>query len=1200
MAWSTKQLEAIETRQKNILVAAAAGSGKTSVLVERIIRRLTDETDPVTIDRLLVVTFTNAAAAEMRERVGAALREAAAKESGAHLRRQLLLLPSASISTMHAFCQTMIRRYIHMLPIDPKFRVAQTTELMLLEQEAMERLLLAQYESQSEDFLALVDCYSGDDNDSALAELILHLYHFSCSQPWQEKWLSQLSDAFELQTLTDSPWLAVMKKRIAIELEGAAMMAREAYQLIRETEVDGILPTGAIPYAEALLSDIGQIDTARLVVENGTWDEMQQVVSAMQFVTWPRKKWTDTLLKERLKGLRDGWKKKLTEVAEEYFFAGEEDLLRDMNKMAPIMRELGGLAIAYGEEYRACKQERGVLDFNDLEHYCLALLSEEDEHGNMRPSEIARQLQSAYGEIMVDEYQDTNGVQEAIIQMLANQASPNLFFVGDVKQSIYRFRLAEPELFLDKYNRYPTEEGCRRIDLAQNFRSRGGVLAAVNDVFGNLMMHADVTEIGYGEAERLNEGLIYPPHPNAFDHVTECHILTQDTDSDDDLSSFEREAIWIAEYIKDLLAQGKVVYDKDLKDYRPLTRRDIVILLRSVKRAGATMLEALRLQCVPGYTEEESGYFDASEIRTILSLLNIIDNPHQDIPLAAVLRSPIVGMTEAQIADIRLSGEGDLYDALTAAAETNTAAAEFLAKLGSWRTYARGRSVPELISRLYQDTGYYEYVGGMQGGIVRQGNLDALYDRAKAFEADDSCGLFRFLRFIDKMLDGGDDFSTAKTGGENEDLVRIMSVHKSKGLEFPVVILANIGKRFNVEDMKKPILLHKTFGVGPFCIDAQNRYRYPTIARLAIAQQTAAENHAEELRVLYVAMTRAREKLILVGSVGDLAAQQEKWTMLARRAELSRSTIIGAKSWLDWLAPVLAKHSAGVALRLTEDACVAYRPSEAEWKIDCHLVGAPPQEETAEERSDILAAIKRLDPLEADGDIAELDARLTWQYPSRASVTIPAKLSVTEIKRRFAEQEEQAETVVGPTAESYEKPRFLQTKKRLTAAEYGTMMHTVMQMLDLQGDLTEAGIKEQVRTLAEREIIAADLAGEIDCRAIADFFTLPLGKSLLASKDIRRELPFGILLPAETYCKEIGQSEETIFVQGVADLLFLSETGWTLVDYKTDRGADSATLRARYQVQIDLYRNAIEKLTRIPVTKCYLYALATGRVIPMH
>lgn len=1193
MAWSEKQLEAIETRGKNILVAAAAGSGKTSVLVERIIRRLTDEHAPLTIDRLLVVTFTNAAASEMRERIGSSLREAAQRAGGQHLRRQLLLLPSASISTMHSFCQSLIRRYIHLLPIDPKFRVAKETELFLLEQEAMERLLLAKYESQDEGFLALVDAYSGDDSDQPLAALISQLYHFSCSQPWQTRWLSDLGTSLDVQTLDGSPFTEILKKRIAIELSGAADMAREAYALVDGFEGD------ALPYAAVVLSEAEQLENALTVAQEGTWREVADALNGIQFVRWPSKKWDNRELKELLQSMRDKWKKAVTEITNKYFFATEEEFAEDMRAMAPLMKELGALTISYVEEYRAVKAECGVLDFNDLEHYCLALLAEEDENGNIRPSKIARELRETYGEIMVDEYQDTNGVQEAIVQMLANPVRPNLFFVGDVKQSIYRFRLAEPELFLDKYHRYPSETANHRIDLSQNFRSRGGVLSAVNDVFGALMQE-DVMEIGYGEAERLNEGLVYPLHPNSFDSMAECHLLSPDEDDDGKMTLFEREAVWIARYIKDLLAQGKVVYDKDIKGYRPLAKRDIVILLRSVRRASGTLLDALRIEGIGGYAEEDSGYFETAEIRIILSLLSIIDNPHQDIPLAAVLRAPFVGMTEEELTNVRLSGEGDLYDALSVAGSTMTKAADFLSKLDRWRTAARRRSVPELIWQLYQETGYYDYVGGMKEGIARQANLEMLYDRAKKFEETDTCGLFRFLRFIDKMLENGEDFGVAKTGGENEDIIRIMSVHKSKGLEFPVVILAGIGKQFNMKDTQAPILLHKSLGIGPYRVMAEDRYRYPTLARLAIAQQTVAENHAEELRVLYVAMTRAREKLVMVGSVKDIEAAREKWTLLARREELPKSAIIGAKSWLDWLAPVLAKYPSGTVLRseLTESEMTQCIP-EGEWQIDHHRIRAEQTEEGKKERAELLGKIKRMEPVDIDGDVTDLDERLLWQYPNRVAVNLPAKLSVTEIKRRFAEHEERATTPFTKPSDSYEKPRFLQAKKRLGAAEYGTMMHTIMQMIDINGDLTEGGIKQQIDALVSREIIAADLAEEADCHAIATFFALPLGTRMRASKDVRRELPFGILLPAKDYYPEASE-EETIFVQGVADVLFMTETGWTLIDYKTDRAADAETLRARYRLQIDLYRRAIEQLTQVPVTKSYLYAFATKRVIPIH
>lgn len=1190
MAWSAKQLEAIETRGKNILVAAAAGSGKTSVLVERIIRRLTDADDPITIDRLLVVTFTNAAASEMRERIGAALREASQQKGNERLARQLLLLPSASISTMHAFCQTLIRRHIHLLPIDPKFRIGQTAELMLLVQEVLEELLIAKYEEADEDFLSLVDCYSGDDSDQSLMDLVWELYRFSCSQPWQKKWLEDIAKPFDITQLEGSQWTTLIQKRLAINLADCAEAAEQAYRIAYHA------PKLPPEYAAVLLEDKEMLTKASRLASGSSWKELLDVMSKVKFGRWPTKKCEDVATKERLKDIRDGYKEIVDKLAKQFFFAKEEEMVEDLRAIAPVMLALGKLTIDFAEQYRQAKQERSMLDFNDLEHYALALLAEEDADGNMHPSDIARSLQELYGEIMVDEYQDTNGVQEAIIRMLANPHKPNLFFVGDVKQSIYRFRLAEPELFLEKYHRYPKEDNCCRIDLSQNFRSRGGVLDSVNDLF-ECLMDEEITEIGYGEAERLNEGLIYPTHSNAFDRKAECHLLVEDEDAPDGKNGFEREAVWIAEYIKNLLAEGKVVYDKDLKDYRPLTCRDITILLRSVKRTAPILLEALRAVKVPGYAEEDSGYFLASEIRVMLALLNVIDNPHQDIPLASVLRSPIVGLSESELAAVRMAGEGDLYDALSAARAEMEKADAFLIQLDEWRAYARGHSVPELIRMIYSQTGYYDYVGGMAGGTLRQANLEALYHRAKKFEEADYIGLFRFLRFIDKMLENGEDFGVAKIGGENDDLVRIMSVHKSKGLEFPVVILANIGKRFNTEDMQKPILLHKTLGVGPNRVVPEARYRYPTLARVAIAEQTAMENRAEELRVLYVAMTRAREKLVMVGSIKDYRSAKKAWTRLAHRSRLSKSAIIGAKSWLDWLAPVLAKHSAGLALRVSEEVEIQYRVSVADWQIDVHKVAVSDAEK--QESIDLLAKIKHLEPIGVaeEGD-AELDERLLWQYPHRAVSAIPAKLSVTEIKRRFAEKEEQAEELMQPKEPSYEKPRFLQAKKRLTAIEYGTMMHTVMQMVDLQGDLSPKGIRTQLAGLVERELIAADLAKEVDVYAVSDFFALPLGQRMIASTDVRRELPFGILLDSEDYYEDTHG--ERIFVQGVADVLFYNGEGWTLIDYKTDRKADSETLRSRYQVQIDLYRKAIAKLTGIAVTESYLYALSTKRVVPIH
>lgn len=1239
MSWSEQQLLAIETRNKNLLVAAAAGSGKTSVLVERIISRILDPDRPVDIDKILVVTFTNAAAAEMRGRIGTALNDALKKEPRSeHLHRQLALLNSSAISTIHAFCQNLIRQHFHLLDLDPQFRIAGQAEVTIMKTEVLEQLFEAKYAQGDEDFLNLVEHYGDEQSDASLYQLVLGLYNFSQSHPWPEQWLAGLSQKFSLPegtTVDQTPWSQLIRDKIILDLEQAG---QQLDALCREA---GKSP-GVEAYVDTFMADRAVLEEI-LAAAAHSWERMAGVIAGCKFPKIAAvPKGTDEALKKYFQRGRQKIKDKVSDCKAHFFDRPPDALLADMRLIAPVVEILARLVIAFSQEFAKAKRSKNVLDFNDLEHFCLEiLLAPESNPGEVRPSVVAGELQERFKEVMVDEYQDTNGVQETILSLVANARQANLFLVGDVKQSIYRFRLAEPELFMEKYRHYPSAgRQYARIDLSQNFRSRAGILHAVNFLFMQLMTPR-IAELEYGQAERLNPGPDYPGEPgNLLEGPAELCIVDRDEADEQpgfpegeadgaegieapdapaaelmeeaERSGFELEAGLIAKKISTFITGNYRVYDKGIKGYRSLAWRDIVILLRSVKGKANIMLDVLRKAGIPAYAELDAGYFREVEVQIMIALLSVIDNPRQDIALAAVLRSPLGGFTAKELAEIRLCCPGeDLWSALTQKTGESTLEAKardkvdaFVRQFGKWRDLSRRKGVPELIWQIYRDTGYYDYVGGMPGGMLRQANLRALHDRARQYESTNFRGLFRFLRFIERMQDKGSDLAVARALGESEDVVRIMSIHKSKGLEFPLVFVADLGKNINLQDSKALVLCHKVLGVGPYVTDPELRFRYPTLARHGISHKLIMETKAEELRILYVALTRAREKLILVGSVNKLAKKAARWCQCTDRLQpgLPDALIAGADSYLDWLCPAVARHRDGAPLR-RQGGCESepypvFAGDLSLWNVEIFSRSqlsangeAPP------ETASLLEHIRNLQPVEEGEDFARVEEILNWQYGYQHVAGKPAKLSVTEIKRRFDVQAEEHSQFIFPKKSIALRPGFIQKSAGLTGAERGTLMHSVMQQLDLKGDLSEQGIRAQVAGMVTREMILPEHAGVVDIRGAAAFFESDLGRRLCASSRIRRELPFSLLVPAEKFYDDMTGTGEGIFIQGIIDALFDEEDGLVLVDYKTDWVTDSRTLVDRYSVQLSLYAEAVEKIFRRPVAEKYLYVFSTREAV---
>lgn len=1343
--WTDEQWEAIVSRGENILVAAAAGSGKTAVLVERIIRRIADENEPLDVDRLLVATFTNAAAAEMRERIRHALENALAERPDSrHLRAQLALLPRASITTIHSFCLEVIRRHYRIIALDPGFRIANQTEAELIKQEILEQLIDDYYGAagEADAFWLLVDGYGGGRGDEELFRLILGLYEFSRSHPAPAHWLRQMADRI---AAGGDPaglefWLAGLRADVRLELGGIRGLLAAAVQLACE-------PGGPSPYLDNLLAEQAAVELMFHQV-SGNWKDLYALFQLPVFGRLKpcRGDEYDKDMQKKTTELRDMAKKKLTKLKNELFMRTPDTFAEELARLAPAIRVLVELVTVFADRFGAEKRQRGLVDFADLEHYTLAILSGgPDDDGVYRPGAAAAEYREQYEEILLDEYQDTNRVQETIISLIAHHDTGNRFMVGDVKQSIYRFRLAEPGLFLEKYKSYlladaasdagtseeaPDQAAGRRIDLARNFRSRREVVAGVNDLFRQIMEES-VGEIRYDRRAELVNGAAYPalsadyrievnlidksavPEPEAQGSgeqenpragtIASDERFTADGSGEEEAEQTladERleaetarlEARYIAARIKELTGaaggQAFPVTGKGDVPPRPIAFRDIVILLRATQSWAPVFAEELKLQGIPTYAEVNTGYFAAVEIEVMLSLLKVIDNPYQDIPLASVLYSPIVGLTAEEMAQIRTAKKaGAFYDAVLAYVESEGAAREatdsgsngdqptfldspdatvaedvadipltdklaaFIAKLEAWRIEAGKQPVADLIHRLFRDTGYYDFVGGLPGGMLRQANLRALHDRARQYEATSFRGVFRFLRFIGRMRDSGGDLGTAKALGEQEDVVRLMTIHKSKGLEFPVVFIAGLSKPFNRQDLYGSFLIHKDLGFGPKFVDTVLRLSYPTLPSLAIRKRQRLEMLAEELRVLYVAMTRAREKLILVGTVKDGAKAAAAWERSASAAgrTLPDYELAGASCYLDWVGPALFRHPDGVALRQTAQGSGAMNGSAAlypdlllpaderheplhreeatdarsQWQIGW-VTAAELSTPAAVDLADIaldtarLAALRGLQPVPSDSGLAaEVERKLSWQYPYPQASGIVTKTTVSELKRLSEREGRQGDTLDERTEEAprripgapespkrstvFRRPRFLESRK-LNAAERGTVYHAVLQRLPLTPSLTEQVVADTLADMVDRQLLLPEQAREVDIRQLYAFFTTELGQRLLFASWQEREIPFSFKLAAQEIYQglagEIGS--ETVLVQGIIDCLFEDAEGLILLDYKTDQlnGTTAAERAGHYQRQLALYVRAVKAIWGRSPVGVYLYFMDSGEFVP--
>lgn len=1203
MAWTNEQQAAIDSRGQTLLLSAAAGSGKTAVLVERIIRRLLDKEYPIDITELLVVTFTKAAAAEMRDRIGTALMKALSETKDPRVERQLALLPSAQISTLHAFCQHVIRKYFYTIDLDPAFSIAGEEELNLLRRQVLEDVFLSYYEDDEKASILypLADMFGSDRGDDILMDTVSRMYTYARSLAWPEHWLKEAARAYDVApdaVIDDMVWAGPIKDAVRRILEEDARLYDGVLYHLRQREA----------FAPACDTFVAEQAALRQAAQARSWDDLSRFVRAIDF---PRLKSLrklsddDKAVWERCKKVRDDVKKDVIKTLQAvYFSATPEEWLDGMRAMKPVMDGLVTLTLDFAKAYGAAKKEKGWIDFSDLEHFCLQILLAPDaspEHPV--PSAAAEELRSQYEEVFIDEYQDTNGVQELITRLVSGE--DNRFMVGDIKQSIYRFRLADPTLFLEKYQSFSRDEKAvqRCIDLGRNFRSVPVVLDAVNAVFSRAMT-AEAAGMDYGEREKLYAGRQAPDDERWIGGPVEVDIVPTPSDEEDDDGStaFEKECRFIAGRIGELLASGRMAARKD-GALEPLSYRHIVVLLRSMAGKADVLIQALQEGGIPSYAEQSGGYFAAVEVQVMLALLRCIDNPEQDLAMAAVLRSPLVGLDETALAGVRLAGDGTLWQNLSAfvaslpdGVDEKEDLQQFMAAFDSWRTYSRRHGVAELLQRLYDDTAYVDFVGAMPGGDVRQANLKALYDRARQYEEAGFRGLFRYLQLMDKMKEDGLDLAPAKVVSEKEDVVRIMSIHKSKGLEFPVVFVADMGKAFNRRDTQDQILFHNRLGIGLKQYDPEWRMSYPTLIWSGIAAQLRWEGTAEEERILYVAMTRARDQLILTGHSSHIDRDWQRWT--------SRLNPAQAKSYFDWvmpaaLAPFGAKADADYA-----------RPGaawqDAVWQVRiARAVPAGTVEEGAYDGEPRLEALRRGD-LTGTPVPSWLDEQLSWQYAYPQAVRTAAKFSVSEVKRRYQElhsDELQDEAnlfvpaaAVIPTAPGEDDafaalpPWLAGEEAAVSGAQRGTALHKALQYITPAADQTTATLRREIDAFVRQGLLSREEAKLVYVPVLAAFCQSDIGRRMAESPELHREYPFTVLLAGGDPLPETETGEQ-ILIQGVIDCLFREDDAWILVDYKSDRLETADAFRSRYAVQLALYKRAVEQITHRPVEETYIYSL---------
>ena len=1260
--WTPEQESAIMSPKdsnlgaQTLLVAAAAGSGKTAVLVERIITRLKDMENPLSVQELMVVTFTKAAAAEMSARIGVALAKAMEstddKALQARLERQLNLLPSAHISTLHSFCQWVIRSYFYKLDIPPTARIGNEAEMALLKQEVLENLLKEAYEHNMYGIFDLSDFFSDDKSDAGLQDKVLSLYEFAMSQSNPDGWMRHAVE----------PYKAAQEQDLRDTLWGRAMWDDQQTEIDRIADrIEQMEPLLESPVGPKKWDKVYQEQLAALAQLKGaqTWSDMVDVCRNLDTFTKAsftslgkalEKGEVDGALADEFKSLGSQNKDSLKGMKNGLFHIDESVLQQQFKDQYPLIHNLVELTIAFHKAYDEAKKEQGIMDFSDLEHLCLALLVEPGTEDDPQPSEVALELQDTFKEIMVDEYQDTNGVQETIINLISRV--DNRFYVGDVKQAIYSFRMADSSLFMNKYNTYGLMNDAveRRIDLAKNFRSHENILTTTNFIFYQIMTQ-EAAELDYGEKESLIPGRIVEEAPSDWvGGAVELHLLdtsdtnrSDETDGDsetagDEPENNERELDFIIQKIKELHASKKQVQNAD-GSFRQIQWRDFAVLRRSLAGWGTRAVAAMRQAGIPAVVNERDGYFEAQEIQLLLSLLQIIDNPEQDLPMAAVLHSGLVGLDANELGALRLTGDGSLWSVMPLYAEQaqDERLLQFIAHIERWRTLSRRHGVADLLWDVYETLDYVNYVGAMPNGLVRRANVMALYERAKGFESSGFRGLFRFLRFVESLRDSNQDMAVANVVTEADDVVRLMTIHKSKGLEFPVVFLSGVQKKFNTMDFNSPLLVDKNGGIGLKGYYPDIRVSYPSMPWLYCKSIKSDAMKAEEQRILYVALTRARDKLFLTGYINKEIKKEKGVGAHIKHAALTQTQALGAdlikagNSYLHWLLIAFARHlDGGPPLRniieLEGETNFDLLDRQCQVKVEIHdgsLYGDLDYKADVDETTiNTVRVLGKVNDVELPEEIVQ---RFAFTYPNLVAAKTTAKISVSELKRRFVERDAEAVSATDvsmqqkpviscditedttsenaildtsiPTISGTELADSVFGRKPLaiavadevvTGAQWGTLMHEAMQWLPVK-KYTQTSMTDMLDSLQAEGKFSDEERSLLSDRSLYGFFNSDLGQRLIASKRVERELPFSMLFDGNRVYPDV-ENGERLFLQGIIDTVFVEDDQWVLVDYKTDRVKSGDELIRRYKIQMDLYKEALERLTNMPVKASYIYS----------
>lgn len=1172
MAFTNEQQAAIDKKGSNILVSAAAGSGKTTVLVARIIKKIIEQ--KVDIDKLLIVTFTSAAASEMKERLLNALyKNVRENPNDENLQRQINLINKAHISTISSFCLDVIRNNFYETELSANCRVADENEIQIMKEDAIEEVFESKYESEDKDFMNLLNYYTTYKDDQPLKDLVFKIYEFITSVPFPEKWLNDAVEDYNIenQDFGDTKWGKIL-------IDYASKQTNDGIKnlTLAKNMLEGI--PNLVEFHEVVAKAIYSLK----MIDFSRWDTAYLYTQNMEWIDWPRKRKFDEgekELKEKAKLIRDEVKKNLTKIYGDWFSKGSAENIDEIKKMYPVLLAIKNLVFEFEKEFSKRKRDKNIIDFTDIEHYALKLLVNEDGS----KTEIAKKYD--FEEILIDEYQDSNLVQESILSSVSN--GHNIFMVGDVKQSIYRFRQARPELFLEKYKTYSLVDvdaqdelhESTKIQLYKNFRSRKEVLDFTNIIFQNIMS-TNLGEISYEKDEYLNLGASFEEPKVSCKPEMYVIETKDDEDANDDYEETEKEIVTNAVLEARLLCQ-KI---KELKE-QGVPYRDMAVLMRSPSNVAPIYEKEMVEQNIPAFTDTASEYLESIEIDTIISLLKIIDNPLQDIPLITVLRSPIGGFTDNDLIEIRLlDRENNFYYAvLEAQKEDNkeqigeklfNKVNDFMSMLNRFKQYEKENALDELIWKIYSETGYYHYVRLMPNGKLRQANLRKLFEKAKDYEKISFKGLFNFITFIEKVASKkSSNMSAAKIIGENEDVVRLMSIHKSKGLEFPVVFVCNVGKKFNEQDLREKITLDQDMGMGVNFVG--DGIEYSTLTKSAINIKGKKEMLSEEMRILYVALTRAKEKLVVIGT--DKEARKkleqkyeeiEKFHGKDRPSKLNENLVGKFNKYLDWIELVYAYNpDMNLSVQI----------------INKEELNATEKEEVEEQKVDLN---KKID----ENKYQKVKDLLEWQYDGEDEA-IPTKTSVTAIKNRKLKIED--DVVIEEEFENAENKKVELEKledliisdeaKDLAPNEKGTLIHLAMQKLE------DTNYEKMIDSLNVEQYKKDFLHASKD--VFEKYIGSDLFKDLQDAKEVCKEMPFYMNV-------KYKDTNENILLQGVIDLYYISKDDkLVLVDYKTDRNTNEIELKARYENQLDMYKLALKKALNREVDKTCIYSTYLNKIV---